>query len=136
MIRLTRRQTLAGIASMAALPATGAFAQSLALPSAPVALSIIDVAGNLALTQKAMQAYADKNPKLVSAITFNKATAPEGAVAGIAGSLPDACRPRDRARTPRAPSVPVAIHRDRSWWVLRVSNPRPSPCKGDALPLS
>ena len=23
-----------------------------------------------------------------------------------------------------------------SWWVLRVSNPRPSPCKGDALPLS
>src|SRR5690606_29870125 len=24
----------------------------------------------------------------------------------------------------------------RSWWVLRVSNPRPSPCKGDALRLS
>ena len=22
------------------------------------------------------------------------------------------------------------------WWVLRVSKPRPSPCKGDALPLS
>ena len=22
----------------------------------------------------------------------------------------------------------------RSWWVLRGSNPRPSPCKGDALP--
>ena len=22
------------------------------------------------------------------------------------------------------------------WWVLRGSNPRPSPCKGDALPLS
>jgi hypothetical protein len=22
------------------------------------------------------------------------------------------------------------------WWVLRVSNPRHSPCKGDALPLS
>ena len=21
-----------------------------------------------------------------------------------------------------------------SWWVLRGSNPRPSPCKGDALP--
>ena len=77
MIRLTRRQTLAGLASMAALPATGAFAQGLALPSAPVALSVIDVAGNLALTQKAMQAYADKNPKLVSAITFNKATSPE-----------------------------------------------------------
>src|SRR5690606_388588 len=23
-----------------------------------------------------------------------------------------------------------------TWWVLSVSNPRPSPCKGDALPLS
>ena len=22
----------------------------------------------------------------------------------------------------------------RHWWVLRGSNPRPSPCKGDALP--
>jgi len=22
------------------------------------------------------------------------------------------------------------------WWVLRGSNPRHSPCKGDALPLS
>src|SRR5690606_11403712 len=26
--------------------------------------------------------------------------------------------------------------RSQGWWVLRVSNPRPSPCKGDALPLS
>jgi putative spermidine/putrescine transport system substrate-binding protein len=77
MINLTRRQTLAGLATMAALPATGAFAQGLALPTAPVALSVIDVAGNLALTQKAMEAYAAKNPNLVSAITFNKATAPE-----------------------------------------------------------
>ncbi len=77
MINLTRRQTLAGLASMAALPATDAFAQGLALPTAPVALSVIDVAGNLALTQKAMQAYAAKNPNLVSAITFNKATSPE-----------------------------------------------------------
>ena len=25
---------------------------------------------------------------------------------------------------------------DLHWWVLRGSNPRPSPCKGDALPLS
>ena len=28
--------------------------------------------------------------------------------------------------TPRFPTL--------SWWVLRGSNPRPSPCKGDALP--
>src|SRR4051794_5934835 len=77
MIRLTRRQTLVGFGAMAVLPATGAFGASPALPSAPVALNIIDVAGNLALTQKAMEAYAAANPKLVSGITFNKATAPE-----------------------------------------------------------
>ena len=77
MIKLTRRQTLAGIGAMAALPATGAFAASPPLPSAPVALNVIDVAGNLALTQPAFEAYAKANPKLVSGITFNKATAPE-----------------------------------------------------------
>jgi putative spermidine/putrescine transport system substrate-binding protein len=77
MIKLTRRQTLAGMGALAALPATRAFGASPALPSAPVALNVIDVAGNLALTQKAMEAYAAANPKLVSAITFNKATAPE-----------------------------------------------------------
>ena len=77
MIKLTRRQTLAGMGALAALPATRAFGASPALPSAPVALNVIDVAGNLALTQKAMEAYAAANPKLVSAITFNKATSPE-----------------------------------------------------------
>src|SRR5262249_30883999 len=64
---LPRRQTLAGLGAMAALPATGAFAASPPLPSAPVALNIIDVAGNLALTQPAFEAYAKANPKLVSA---------------------------------------------------------------------
>ena len=77
MIKLTRRQTLAGMGALAALPATRAFGASPALPSAPVALNVIDVAGNLALTQKAMEAYAAATPKLVSAITFNKATSPE-----------------------------------------------------------
>ncbi len=77
MIRLTRRQTLAGLASVAALPATRVFADAPPLPTAPVALNIIDVAGNLALTQPAFQAYAAANPKLVSSLTFNKATSPE-----------------------------------------------------------
>jgi len=77
MIKLTRRQTLAGLGAMAALPATGAIAASPPLPSAPVALNVIDVAGNLALTQPAFEAYAKANPNLVSAITFNKATSPE-----------------------------------------------------------
>jgi len=77
MIRLTRRHTLAGLSALAALPMTRAFGASPPLPAAPVALNVIDVAGNLALTQKAMEAYVAANPKLVSGITFNKATAPE-----------------------------------------------------------
>ena len=40
-------------------------------------LNIVDVAGNLALTQEAIDAYAKKNPKLVSKVTFTKAPSPE-----------------------------------------------------------
>jgi hypothetical protein len=32
--------------------------------------------------------------------------------------------------------VHLAFHTESAWWVLRGSNPRHSPCKGDALPLS
>jgi putative spermidine/putrescine transport system substrate-binding protein len=71
---LTRRTVVGGLASAAAFPA---FAQNLKLPSAPVSLNFVDVAGNLALTQKAIEAYRDKNPKLVSKVTFSKAPAPE-----------------------------------------------------------
>lgn len=72
--KLTRRIVVGGLASSAALPA---FAQNLALPSSPVTLNFVDVAGNLALTQKAIEAYRDKNPKLVSRVNFSKAPAPE-----------------------------------------------------------
>src|SRR5437762_2213542 len=71
---LTRRAVVGGLASSVALPA---FAQNLPLPSSPVTLNFVDVAGNLALTQKAIETYRDKNPKLVSKINFNKAPAPE-----------------------------------------------------------
>ena len=71
---LTRRAVVGGLASSVALPA---FAQNLPLPSSPVTLNFVDVAGNLALTQKAIEAYRDKNPKLVSKINFTKAPAPE-----------------------------------------------------------
>jgi putative spermidine/putrescine transport system substrate-binding protein len=54
-----------------------AMAQKLTLPTQPVTLSIIDVAGNLALTQPAFEAYRKAKPKLVSKITFTKAPAPE-----------------------------------------------------------
>jgi putative spermidine/putrescine transport system substrate-binding protein len=72
----TRRSVVAGLAGSFAFDAR-AFAASPPLPSSPVSLNIADVAGNLALTQKAIEAYRAKNPKLVSKITFGKAPAPE-----------------------------------------------------------
>ena len=73
-IKLTRRAVVGGLASTAALPA---FAQNLTMPTSPVTLNFVDVAGNLALTQKAIEAYRDKNPKLVAKVNFSKAPAPE-----------------------------------------------------------
>src|SRR5215472_11983036 len=74
LIKLTRRAVVGGLASSAAFPA---FAQNLPLPTSPVTLNFVDVAGNLALTQKAIEAYRDKNPKLVAKVNFSKAPAPE-----------------------------------------------------------
>lgn len=74
---ITRRTFVGGAAGAAGLAAVGARAQTLALPTSPVALSIVDVAGNLALTQKAIENYRKAKPNLVSRITFTKAPAPE-----------------------------------------------------------
>src|SRR5215218_5016692 len=76
-IKITRRTFVGGAAGSAGLAAFGARAQQLALPTSPVALSIVDVAGNLALTQRAMENYRKAKPNLVSRITFTKAPAPE-----------------------------------------------------------
>ncbi len=70
----TRRGVLAGLAS---LPAFNALAQSVPLPSSPVALNIIDVAGNLQLTQAGIDLFAKQNPKLVSRINYSRAPSPE-----------------------------------------------------------
>jgi putative spermidine/putrescine transport system substrate-binding protein len=62
------------------LRAAGLIASALAFGAAhaqPVTLNVVDVAGNLALTQEALEAFAAKNPKLVSRITFTKAPSPE-----------------------------------------------------------
>lgn len=72
--KLTRRAVVGGLAGSAMVPA---FAQNLPLPTSPVTLNFVDVAGNLALTQKAIEAYRDKNPKLVAKVNFSKAPAPE-----------------------------------------------------------
>jgi putative spermidine/putrescine transport system substrate-binding protein len=54
-----------------------AFAQVPPMPSGPVVINIVDVAGDLALTQDAFELYARKNPNRVSKFNFTKAPAPE-----------------------------------------------------------
>lgn len=68
----------AGIATgMGIMLPKGAWAQSAKLPSSPVALNVIDAAGNLALTQPIFDNFAAEQKALVSRFTFNKAPAPE-----------------------------------------------------------
>lgn len=67
-----RRAVMAGVASAAALAATGVRAQG-----APVSLNIIDVAGNLQLTQASIEAFVKANPKLISRLNFSRAPSPE-----------------------------------------------------------
>ncbi|RFB80285.1 extracellular solute-binding protein [Methylovirgula sp. 4M-Z18] len=74
---MTRRAMLGTGAGLAALGVSRALAQVPSLPSSPVALNVVDVAGNLALTQKAIQNYAKAKPNLVSKFNFLKAPAPE-----------------------------------------------------------
>jgi putative spermidine/putrescine transport system substrate-binding protein len=75
---ISRRVFVVAAAGMAGLAGLGrnALAQ-LKLPTEAVTLNIIDVAGNLALTQAAIEKYRDSKSNLVSRITFNKAPAPE-----------------------------------------------------------
>ena len=75
---VSRRLVLGGMAGATGwvVLARPGFAQ-LAMPSSPVDINVVDVAGNLALTQKAMEAYATAKPEAVSRFTFTKAPAPE-----------------------------------------------------------
>ena len=72
MTNLTRRNVVAGAAGLTALAASRAYGQS-----APVALNIIDVAGNLQLTQASIERFAKENPKLISRLNFSRAPSPE-----------------------------------------------------------
>jgi putative spermidine/putrescine transport system substrate-binding protein len=81
-MKFTRQTRRAFLGTAAGAVAAGSFtkfasAQKLTLPTRAVTLSIIDVAGNLALTQPAFEAYRKAKPNLVSKITFTKAPAPE-----------------------------------------------------------
>jgi putative spermidine/putrescine transport system substrate-binding protein len=76
--KLTRRTFGAGalgLVGAGALPRF-AFGQA-AAPKSPVTLNVVDVAGNLQLTQASMEAYAKAKPTFVSKITFSPTTAPE-----------------------------------------------------------
>src|SRR5919112_422830 len=74
---ITRRSLLGGAAALAGLATGRSALAALAMPSSPVTLSIVDVAGNLALTQPAFEDYAKAKPEAVSRFVFSKAPAPE-----------------------------------------------------------
>jgi putative spermidine/putrescine transport system substrate-binding protein len=68
----------------AAVPTTGGTtaAAAMKIPSAPVTINVLDVAGNLQLTKQMMENFKAKYPNIVSNITYSTATAPE-----VAGKL-------------------------------------------------
>jgi putative spermidine/putrescine transport system substrate-binding protein len=68
---------LCAAALLTAAAATSTLAQTPPLPKTPVTINVVDVAGDLALTQAAIEAYQAKNPNLVSKVSFTKAPAPE-----------------------------------------------------------
>jgi putative spermidine/putrescine transport system substrate-binding protein len=70
--RWVLRAVVAALGAVALVPASVTPAVA-----APVALNIVDVAGNLALTQDAIDAYVKKNPDKISKVTYTKAPAPE-----------------------------------------------------------
>src|SRR5689334_6008237 len=73
--RLVLRATAVALVSTGLLVGT-AFAQP-AMPKSPVTINIVDVAGNLALTQDAIDAYVKSHGNIVSKVNYTKAPAPE-----------------------------------------------------------
>lgn len=75
---ISRRSFVGGAVGAAGLAALGGRASAqLALPKTPITLNVVDVAGNLALTQKPIENYRKAKPNLVSKISFTKAPSPE-----------------------------------------------------------
>jgi putative spermidine/putrescine transport system substrate-binding protein len=67
-------------ATPTAVPATAGPAMK--VPSAPVTINVLDVAGNLQLTKQMMENFKAAHPEIVANITYSTATAPE-----LAGKL-------------------------------------------------
>jgi putative spermidine/putrescine transport system substrate-binding protein len=74
--RVARKITAVALAT-AALFVVGAGSAAAQAPKSPVTINVVDVAGNLALTQDAIQNFAAKNPNLIAKVNFTKAPAPE-----------------------------------------------------------
>jgi putative spermidine/putrescine transport system substrate-binding protein len=87
---ITRRNMLVAVAAGAVAPGalaacgapssgTSASAPSTlaATPSNPVTLNVLDVAGNLQLTQGMIQNFVKANPRIISSVTYSKGTAPQ-----------------------------------------------------------
>ncbi len=73
-----RRHVLGGLAaatSAGLLP--GQARAALLMPKSPVTITVVDVGGNLALTQKAIESYRKAKPDAVARFVFTKAPAPE-----------------------------------------------------------
>ena len=69
-LHTTRRRILGGAAAISAsaaglTPRNTQAAVSPTLPASPVALNVVDVAGQLQLTQRAMDTFAKEHPQLV-----------------------------------------------------------------------
>jgi putative spermidine/putrescine transport system substrate-binding protein len=77
-MNITRRTFVGGFAGavgMGLMP--GRLFAQIKAPASPVAITVVDVAGNLALTQGMFEAYAAAKPEWVSSFVFSKAPAPE-----------------------------------------------------------
>lgn len=67
---------VAGVVAALAAP-VAAKAELPAMPKSPQVITIVDAAGNLALTQKAIENYRKEHPNAVSRFVFTKAPSPE-----------------------------------------------------------
>jgi putative spermidine/putrescine transport system substrate-binding protein len=75
--RAVLRSAVVAAAALLAGGTLSAGAQAPALPKSPVTINISDPAGDLALTQAAIDEYQKKNPQLLSKVSIVRATAPE-----------------------------------------------------------
>jgi putative spermidine/putrescine transport system substrate-binding protein len=74
---MSRRMFVKAVSGTAGLAVTGLSARAVTPPKSPLVITIVDVAGNLALTQRAFENYQHANPKVVERFVFSKAPAPE-----------------------------------------------------------